>query len=225
MKTLRHKSGFSSDEELVEKIQAGETALIEVLIRRYNPLLYKIARSYGFDHHDSEDLMQESHFAAFVNMKTFRKEASYKTWLTRIHLNRCYHKMNSPQLKHQEANEELLMGDNPLTQASIENRETENKVLNRELARVLEESLQQLPLPYRTVFVLREVEGFNVAETAELLGLTAVNVKVRLNRAKTMLQKQLEKTYTSVDLYEFHFMYCDKIVRNVFERIAAIEGC
>ncbi|HEU4903305.1 MAG TPA: sigma-70 family RNA polymerase sigma factor [Flavisolibacter sp.] len=225
MKTLLLKSGFASDEELVEKIQAGETALFEVLIRRYNPLLYKIARSYGFDHHDAEDLMQESHFAAYLNVNTFRKEASYKTWLTRIHLNRCYHKRHSPQLKHEEANEELLAGHDSPMQARIDNRETENKVLNRELARVLEESLQQLPQPYRTVFVLREMEGFNVAETAELLGLTAVNVKVRLNRAKTMLQKQLEKTYSIVDLYEFHFMYCDKIVRNVFERIAAIEGC
>lgn len=224
MKTLLGKSGFASDEELVEKIQDGETTFFEVLIRRYNPLLYKIARSYGFDHHDAEDLMQESHFAAFLNVKSFRKEASYKTWLTRIHLNRCYHKQNAPKLKQEEANEDLFASHDPFRQASLENRETERKVLNNELARVLEESLQQIPLPYRTVFVLREMEGFNVAETAELLGLTPVNVKVRLNRARTMLQKQLEKTYTAVDLYEFHFKYCDKIVRNVFERIAALEG-
>jgi hypothetical protein len=61
-------------------------------------------------------------------------------------------------------------------------------------------------------------------ETAGLLGITAMNVKVRLNRAKAMLQKQLEKFYSAADLYEFHLMYCDNIVKNVFKRIAAENG-
>src|SRR5215217_3825389 len=107
MKTLEHKNSFASDEEIVDKIRSGETAFFEVLIRRYNPLLYKIARSYGFNHHDAEDLMQESHFAAYSNIKTFRKEASYKTWLTRIHLHKCYHKMHYGYRKYEEAANEI----------------------------------------------------------------------------------------------------------------------
>jgi RNA polymerase sigma-70 factor (ECF subfamily) len=106
-------------------------------------------------------------------------------------------------------------------QTNAENRDTEKAVLNKELGKVLEESLQQIPIAHRSVFLLREIEGFSVAETAELLGITPVNVKVRLNRAKAMLQKQLEKFYSAADLYEFHLAYCDKIVKNVFERIAA----
>ena len=104
------------------------------------------------------------------------------------------------------------------------NQDTERIVVNKELAKILEESLQHLPMPYRSVFLLREIEGFSVAETAELLNITQVNVKVRTNRAKAMLQKQLEKFYSSMELYEFHLTYCDKIVKKVFEQIATTGG-
>ncbi|PSL34502.1 sigma-70 family RNA polymerase sigma factor [Chitinophaga ginsengisoli] len=194
--------------------------LFEVLIRRYNALLYKIARSYGFNHEDAEDLMQESHFSAYKSLRTFRADASYKTWLTKIHINGCYHKLNQHAIHYEEATDDVINHHTTVTPTIGENQQTEQMVMNKELGRVLEESLQQLPLVYRSVFVLREIEGFSVAEAADLLSITPVNVKVRLNRAKTMLQKQLEKFYSVADLYEFHLMYCDKIVRNVFERIA-----
>ena len=224
METLLPKTSYAPDEELVEKIKQGETALFEVLIRRYNPLLYKIARSYGFLHHDAEDLLQETHYTAFMYLASFRQEASYKTWLTKIHLSRCYHKMNSAHNKHETAAGNSMDNETNILHTSADSRETEKSVLNRELASVLEKSLQQLPPLYRTVFVLREVEGFSVAETAELLGITPVNVKVRVNRAKALLQKQLETVYSAADLYEFHFKYCDKIVNHVFERIAATQS-
>jgi RNA polymerase sigma-70 factor (ECF subfamily) len=169
-------------------------------------------------------MMQESHDAAFIALKSFLKEASYKTWLTKIHLNRCYQKSRSGHLQHEEPSGDFLTHQSFFMPMSADKGETENNVLNKELGKVLEESLQQIPIAYRTVFVLREIEGFSVVETAELLQITPVNVKVRLNRAKTMLQKQLEKFYSRVDLYEFHLMYCDKIVRNVFERIAATDA-
>jgi RNA polymerase sigma-70 factor (ECF subfamily) len=101
----------------------------------------------------------------------------------------------------------------------INREETGRVIANRELSRVLEESLQKLPLSYRSVFILREMEGFSVAETAGLLQITPINVKVRLNRAKTMLREQLEKFYTSSELYEFNEIYCDAIVHGVFNRI------
>ena len=96
---------------------------------------------------------------------------------------------------------------------------TEKKIIAKEFSKVLENCLQQLPLDYRAVFVLRELEGFNVAETAELLNITPVNVRVRLNRAKVMLQKQLESFYSSLDLYDFNLVHCDNIVNAVFARI------
>ena len=220
MEIQQHKISYASDEEIIPKIVQGETLLFEVLIRRYNPLLYKIARSYGYNHQDAEDLMQETHFAAFLSLKTFRREASYKTWLTRIHLNRCYQKMQHGHLKYETLRDEWNDEQPLFMTPDAEKQDAEHTVMTRELGKLLEESLQNIPLLYRTVFVLREMEGFSVAETAALLKITPVNVKVRLNRAKAMLQKQLEKFYSAGDLYSFHLTYCDKIVHHVFDRIA-----
>jgi RNA polymerase sigma factor (sigma-70 family) len=207
---------LASDEEVIQRILAGEQALFEVLIRRYNSLLYKIARGYGFGHDDAQDLMQESHVSAYTSLSGFRADASYKTWLTRIHLNKCYHKMNYGHLKYEDA-------DTAMVEAIVrptEKQDTAKMVMNKELGKVLEQSLQQLPQIYRSVFLLREMEGFSVNETAELLNITPVNVKVRLSRAKALLQTQLEQHYSLADIYEFNLKYCDGMVERVMRAIA-----
>ena len=219
MERLQYKTSYASDEEIIQKVVSGETALFEVLIRRYNPLLYKIARSYGFLHHDAEDLLQESHFAAYTQLKTFRKEASFKTWLTKIHLHKCYHKLHRDIRQAGSISPETIPEDLSSIHAAAGKQGPEKTMINKELAKVLEEGLQQLPLIYRSVFVLREIEGFSVAETAQLLTITPVNVKVRLNRAKALLQKQVEQYYSAADIYDFHLKYCDKIVQHVFARM------
>jgi RNA polymerase sigma factor (sigma-70 family) len=218
MKQLQHNTGYSSDEAVIEEVLAGNTAVFELLIRRYNPLLYKIARTFGFNHQDAEDLMQESFVAAYRQLSGFRKEAAFKTWLTRIHLNHCSRKWNKRNLE--EPASEWISERTAVLPAEEGTAGTDH-ILRNELGRVLEQSLQELPVIYRTVFVLREVEGFSVAETAALLDITPINVKVRCNRARAMLQQQLEKFYTTADLFGFHLRYCDKIVRNVLERIAS----
>jgi RNA polymerase sigma-70 factor (ECF subfamily) len=215
---------LTTDGEIISRILSGGTALFEVLIRRYNPLLYKLARTYGLNHHDAEDVMQETHFAAYCQLRGFRGDAAYKTWLTKIHLHKCYHKANERHMKYEQPDDSLITEQSTFMHTSGEKQQTERAIMSRELGRVLELSLQQLPLIYRNVFVLREVEGFSVADTAEMLGVTAVNVKVRLNRAKTLLQKQLERYYSAAEIYEFHFRYCDKIVDGVLDRIGRMPA-
>jgi DNA-directed RNA polymerase specialized sigma24 family protein len=97
-------------------------------------------------------------------------------------------------------------------------------ILNKELSQILEKSLDSIPQNYRTVFILREVEGFSVAETAALLQLTEVNVKVRLSRAKNMLQQELEKHYSRAQLYDFNLVYCDEVVLMVMKEIQKAVG-
>jgi RNA polymerase sigma factor (sigma-70 family) len=97
--------------------------------------------------------------------------------------------------------------------------ETENAALRKEFSKVMEQALQKLPLPYKIVYVLRAVEGFSVAETAELLHITPVHVKVRFNRAKALLQQQLKSYYSHTAIFEFHLDYCDKMVQAVFEKL------
>lgn len=207
----------STEEEIIQKILDGEMALFEVLIRRYNPILYKIARSYDFDHEESKDLLQETHIAAYQNLKTFEKRSSYKTWIAKIMVNKCLYKLSYGSSKYEVTHQ--IIDENSQPMFSSKNQSTEANVLNRELSNILEKGLEKIPVHYRTVFVLREIEGLNIAETAETLNITPVNVKVRLNRAKNLLQKELEKYYSKAQLYDFNLIYCDSVVENVFNVI------
>lgn len=222
MHNLLKQIGISSDEEIIQRVLGGEIALFEILIRRYNPVLYKIARGYGFNHQDTEDLMQETHVTGFQQLKQFEHRATYKTWLSKILINKCLYQLNHGYFKYEVQNSDLI-NENVVPSFSKQGQADLRKtIVNRELLNALETSLQQIPVHYRTVFVLREIEGFNVQETAELLDITPVNVKVRLNRAKAMLQKQLEHFYSSGELYEFNLIYCTAIVNKVFQRIQCL---
>ncbi|MBD0332943.1 MAG: sigma-70 family RNA polymerase sigma factor, partial [Chitinophagaceae bacterium] len=209
MHNLINHIEVNKDESIIEKILNGDTALFEILIRRYNPVLYKIARSYGFNHQDAEDLMQDTHVIAYTELPKFEQRASYKTWISRIMINKCLYKLKYGYFRKERPIGEMQGSDiHPLHMKGKENQ-TEHVVMNRELTIVLEKSLQNIPLTYRTVFVLREIEGFSVAETAELMNITPINVKVRLNRAKALLQKEIAHFYTQIDLYSFNLIYCD----------------
>ena len=206
------------EEELIKKIVDGDKTLFEVLIRRYNSVLYKLARCYGFSHQDAEDIMQETHVSAYTNLKNFQHKASYKTWVSKILIHKCVYKLSYGYFKneHPGTNE---MNDQAKPVFNQSRMGTEKTILNKELSKVLEKSLEEIPLTYRTVFILREVEGFSTNETAELMNSTPVNVKVRLNRAKTLLQKKLEGFYSSTDIYEFNAIFCDALVKRVINQI------
>lgn len=210
------------EEEIIQKILDGEIALFEVLIRRHNPILYKIARSYDFNHDEAQDLLQETHIAAYQNLKKFESRSTYKTWIAKIMVNKCLYKLSYGSSKYEVSHS--IVDENSQPMFSSKKQATEADVLNRELSNILEKSLEKIPVHYRTVFILREVEGLSVAETAEMLHLTPVNVKVRLNRAKTLLQKELEKYYSKAQLYDFNLIYCDGVVKNVFEAISKLNG-
>ena len=93
------------------------------------------------------------------------------------------------------------------------------KIMNAELKLALEDAIRQLPEKYRTVFIMREIESMNVAETRECLDLSEVNVKVRLNRAKAMLKNSLAEYYRNEDILNFHLSRCDRIVQNVMKQV------
>jgi RNA polymerase sigma-70 factor (ECF subfamily) len=222
MQNLSGNVAVDSDLSAIEKIVKGEVSLFEILIRKYNSVLYKIARSYGFNHQDAEDLMQDTHVSAYMSLQKFEGRSSYKTWISKIMVNKCLYKLKYGYFKNEVSVETAVEPTHQPMYVSTKENQTENVLLNHELASVLEKSLQSIPVMYRTVFVLREVEGFSVAETAELLEITEVNVKVRLNRAKTLLQKRVEQFYSRTEIYSFNLVYCDAIVHNVFERINEI---
>jgi len=210
-----------SDLEIIQKINDGEVKLFEILIRRYNSFLYKIGRTYRYNHQDTEDLMQDAYINAFFNLKKFENRSSFKTWFTRIMLNLCYQKKQKLSFKN-----EIVGNDFQNEKSNIMSHHSTNNekiTVNKELGRVLENAIHEIPEDYRIVFTLRELNGLSVAETADVLNITESNVKVRVNRAKTMLQKEIKKMYSPKEIFEFNLIYCDGMVEKVMTKINEIK--
>ena len=101
-------SGISTDEGIIEKVLQGELTLFEMLIRRHNPVLYKIARGYGFNHQDAEDLIQETHITAYQQLRRFEHRSSYKTWISKIMIHKCLYKLNHGYTKYETPDSERI---------------------------------------------------------------------------------------------------------------------
>lgn len=209
--------GQYDDIAVIQKILNGEFELFELLIRRYNSFLYKTGRSYNYNHQDTQDLMQDTYIDAYACLKKFENRSSFKTWLIKIMLHNCFRKQQKFSFKNEVSNE-IIDKSIPMFQQQ-QDTDAGKTVINRELNTVIENALQQVPLDYRLVFSLREMNGLNVIETAAALNISETNVKVRLNRAKTMLRKEIEKTYTATDIFEFNLVYCNAITNSVMDKI------
>src|SRR5690554_469865 len=207
-----------TDLEIVSRVLMGEVALYEIIIRRYNPYLFRIGRTYAFNHADTEDLMQETYLSAYSSLNKFENRSSFKTWLVRIMLNHCYHRRHKHSFQMEVMTEDIEQ-ETAIPMFTNHNNDTDKTIINKELGRVLENALQQIPEDYRIVFSLRELNGMNTIETSEALNISESNVKVRLNRAKHMLRSEIEKMYSPTDIFEFNLIYCDKIVENVMKSI------
>lgn len=200
-----------SDEAIVNRIVKGEVELYETLMRKYNERLYRISLSIVEDDQEAEDVMQIAYINAYHQLDNFRQQCSFGTWLTRILINESLlHK------KRSKRTEQLRM-ETTFTEA---NHETPlSGLINKELKSILEHAVAALPEKYRTVFVMREVQGMSTNETMEALNLGESNVKIRLNRAKEMLRTDLQQLWHPKEIYEFNLIRCDKIVDHVMQEI------
>jgi RNA polymerase sigma-70 factor (ECF subfamily) len=213
------------DEEIVGRVRAGDTALYEILMRRHNQRLYRIARSILRNDADAEDVMQEAYVRAYEHLGDFMGEAKFSTWLTRIAVHealgriRKWSKMGDLDgVTNIELNRpagDMSVWDNP-----------ERQAYDSELKLVLERAIDRLPQDYRSVVILRLVEELSIIETAECLDLTVETVKTRLHRGRALLQKYLQHRARIVapEIFPFHLSRCDRIVENVLRRIQAKDG-
>ena len=207
------------DEEIVRRVVAGDSALFEVLMRRHNQRLYRVARAILRDDVEAEDVMQQAYVNAYVHLDQFADRARFSTWLTRIatyealaRLRRRGRFTEIEGMSDSARDGDILasQGPNPERQAYL-----------GELRTTLEGSVDALPEAYRSVFVLRDVEGLSTAETAECLELTADVVKTRLVRARAQLRRSIWERagLASRDLFPFHAPRCNRVVAAVFERL------
>ena len=211
-----------ADIEIINKILEGEFSLFEILIRRNNSVLYKTGRSYSYNHEDTQDLMQDTFIDAYTNLIKFENRASFKTWIIKIMVNNCYRKKQKFSFKN-EAPKEISDKSIPMFSNQL-HTDTNRTIVSRELGLIIENALKEVPLDYRMVFSLREIIGLNVIETAESLSISEANVKVRLNRAKSRLRKEIEKSYTVEDIFEFNLVYCDAMTKNVMDKLKSINN-
>jgi RNA polymerase sigma-70 factor (ECF subfamily) len=197
------------DEQLLKQIISGEKELFEVIIRRYNQRLFRVGMSVLGNDLEVEEAMQAAYISAYEHLPQFEHRAAFGTWLTRIMLNQCYkaRRYQSRSTTISEHSENVINMKTP-----------ENVMASKELNQVLENAITQLPEKYRLIFVLREIEDLSIRETAEVAGIQETNVKVRLNRAKTMLRESLNH-YMKDSVYQFHLSRCDRMVGQVMSRI------
>lgn len=208
-----------SDEEVVARVLAGDTSLFEILMRRYNQRLFRVARGILADDAEAEDVMQEAYLRAFRELAGFRGEALFSTWLTRI---ACHEAL--ARMRKRRRLVPIAGGEPP--EPPAETHGPDREVENRELKDVLRQAVEALPDPLRTVFCLREVEGLSTEETADALGLTVENVRVRLHRAKMGLRQTLDERIGREvrRLYLFDGPRCDRIVERVFARLPTLRA-
>jgi len=209
------KSALSalSDGEVVRRVRAGDTALFEVLMRRHNQRVYRAVRSILRDEREVEDAMQQAWLAAYAHLDQFEGASAFSTWLTRIALNeglaRLRQRAKLTPLDDVPEQEIQAMRTAPI--------DPEGRAVDRELARMLEEAVDALPELYRSVFVLREVEGLSTADAAESLGVSEEVVKVRLHRARLALRDGLFERAGEASSAAFTFLgvRCDRMVARV----------
>jgi RNA polymerase sigma-70 factor, ECF subfamily len=202
-----------SDEEIVKRVLDGDTAVFELIVRRYNQRLFRAARAILRDDIEAEDVMQEAYVRAFVNLDQFAGEAKFSTWLTKIAIYEALGRLRRAK-RQEELAEAMNSSDNP-----------ERVAYGRELQSAIESAVDALPPLYRTVFVLREVEDMSVTETADCLGITEENVKTRSHRARALLRSRLERSIGVAAKEAFSFMgnRCDRMTNGVMERIRAAK--
>lgn len=211
-----------SDLEVVERVRAGETGLYEIIMRRYNQRLYRIARAILRDDDEAEDVMQAAYVRAFQHLYQFAGDAPFSAWLTRITVNEALQRLRmrkrSQQLNDFELNEEGLMS------AVETSPDPEHSASIAELGQLLEEAVLGLPDLYRSVVMMRDIEQLSTAETAAALELSEQNVKVRLHRGHALMRGWLFTRVgeTGSNAFPFLAFRCDRVVSGVFARLGEL---
>jgi RNA polymerase sigma-70 factor (ECF subfamily) len=205
------------DEEVVARVRAGEVALFEVIMRRHNRRLYRAARAI-VGHDEAEDVVQDAYVRAYEHLDQFEGRARFSTWLTRIAAHEAL-----ARARRAGRFLELEMNDIEEKISPSPSSSPEKRVADRELASVLEAAIAELPTPYRVVFMLRDVEEMNTAETAECLDIPEETVKTRLHRARALLRRGLTREVGAAvrESFEFGLARCDRLVALVLTRIQA----
>jgi RNA polymerase sigma-70 factor, ECF subfamily len=213
--TDRPDACATPDDAVVASVLAGNVAAFETLMRRHNQRLFRAARAVLRDDAEAEDVVQDAWVRAYTHLGQFAGRASFATWLTRIAIHEAIAR-DRRRRRHV-----ALPDDARWLPAAM--RPPDDELGAREVAAALEAATDALPVAYRTVFVLRDLEGLSVAETATCLDVPEATVKTRLHRARALLRTRLDAALgvSAHGVFAFAGHHCDRVVAAVMARIAA----
>jgi RNA polymerase sigma-70 factor (ECF subfamily) len=215
------EAAHRTDEEIVHLVLEGETAMFELLMRRYNERVYRAARAIVRDELEAEDVMQQAYVNAYLHLNQFSGAAQFSTWLTRIAINEALARVRR-RGRYEPFDDELSNVETLMPRPAEQN--PERQALTGELRQLLESAVDTLPGGMREVFVLRDIEGMSTAEVATALDISEDAVKTRLSRGRAALRRVLlERTgATATEAFRFYRPRCDRVVSAVMARIAQL---
>jgi RNA polymerase sigma-70 factor (ECF subfamily) len=215
----------TGDAELVRRAHGRDEAAIRSIMQSNNRRLYRLARGILRNDSEAEDVVQETYVRAFTHLDSFRGDSSLATWLARIAMNEAL-----GRLRRERPNVEWTSLPPGTLEAQIIQfpfsalSDPEQTMAQREIQHVVEHAVDDLPEAFRIVFITRVIEGMNVEETAEILGLKPETVKTRLHRARAMLRDNVEKKIGPVVMEAFPFAgkRCERLINAVLKRLGIV---
>ena len=207
-----------ADLDAIGEVARGNREMFEVIVRRYNPQLYRVGMAYLRNHALAEDAMQAAYVKAFFNLGKFQQGAAFSTWLTRIMINECLMVLR----RHRSSPIAQRGADAPPEEAAATEPAAAEQINLKEMKILLEQAIAALPQSYRAVYMLREVQQLSTAETAASLGISVNSAKVRLHRARERLQAELLKTAAGAELFAYPARFCDPMTARVMRAVLAV---
>jgi RNA polymerase sigma-70 factor (ECF subfamily) len=209
-------------DDLLVRARNREEAAIRLIMQSNNRRLYRLARGILRNDAEAEDVVQETYVRAFTHLDSFRGESSLATWLSRIAMNEALGRLRGQRpnvdwtsLAPEKLEAQIIQF--PLSATS----DPEKTMAQREIQTVVEHAIDELPEAFRLVFITRVIEGMNIEETAEILGLKPETVKTRLHRARAMLRENVERKIGPVvmDAFPFAGKRCERLTEAVLQRL------
>lgn len=207
---------------IAKRVASGDGSAFEVLMRRYNRRLYRLARASLRDDTEAKDALQDAYLCAYRSLGQFRGDAALSTWLSRLVLNEC-----NARLRRSIRRENIISivsADHNMdacSEVAEPGQSPDDLTARAQLRAILERKVDELPEIFRVVFVLRSIEELGVEEVAEALAISAETVRSRHFRAKGMLRESLTREIDLAEsgIFEFGGQHCDQVVANVLARL------
>jgi len=220
------KPAGDTSTDLVARARGRDEAAIRAIMQANNRRLYRLARGILRNDSEAEDVVQETYVRAFTHLDSFLGDSSLATWLSRIAINEALGRLRGARPTVDIASLPPGMLEAQIIQFPLSaSLDPEKTMAQREIQHVVEHAIDELPEPFRLVFITRVLEGMNVEETADILGLKPETVKTRLHRARTMLRDNVERKIGPVVMEAFPFagQRCERLTETVLRRLKIIE--